>query len=160
MKKTTSLILTLFLVGMAACSSSQKKEEPVVAVEEPAKVEVKVGQQVLGVAYFDTNVYNKIARKDFGDWKTVVEKLSATSGAITILVHGHTDRVGSEKYNKALSLKRAEFIKKELIQAGVSADKVVTEGFGFSKPVEEETDDKTGSAQNRRAEIIFDIKAQ
>lgn len=159
MKKTTSLILALFLASMVACSSSQKREEPVVE-EEPAKVEVKVGQQILGAAYFDTNVYNKIARKDFGDWQAVVERLSATTGAITILVHGHTDRVGSEKYNKALSLKRAEFIKSELVKAGVSEDKIVTEGFGFSKPVEEETDDKTGSEKNRRAEIIFDVKAQ
>lgn len=157
MKKFTSLMLLLSLVVMGACSSADKKEE---VVEEAEKVEVKVGEQLLGTVYFDTNVYDKVASTDFDSMKDIVEKVSAATGEVTILVHGHTDRVGTEAYNKKLSIRRAEFVKKQLVDAGVDSNNVVTEGFGFSKPVEEEADDQSGNSKNRRAEIILDVTAQ
>lgn len=158
MRKITSLILLLSVVGMGACKSNQQKEEPV--QEEPATVEVKVGQELIGTAYFDTNVYNKTASTSYTSLKSIIERLSATTGVVTILVNGHTDRVGSEAYNQKLSLRRAEFIKSELVKAGVPKERIVTKGYGFSQPVAEEKDSKTGNAKNRRAEVFFDISAE
>ena len=54
------------------------------------------------------------------------------SGArlIGIRVVGHTDAIGSDKYNDALSLRRAHSVRNFLINAGVSADQVTAEGRG------------------------------
>ena len=48
---------------------------------------------------------------------------------------GHTDRIGSEQYNKKLSVRRAEAVKAYLVSKGVPANKVYTDGKGESDPV-------------------------
>lgn len=48
---------------------------------------------------------------------------------------GHTDRLGSEPYNKKLSVRRAESVKAYLVGKGVPANKVYTDGKGESDPV-------------------------
>ena len=54
------------------------------------------------------------------------------SGArlIGIRVVGHTDAIGSDKYNDALSLRRAHSVRNWLINNGVSSDQVTAEGRG------------------------------
>lgn len=71
-----------------------------------------------------------------------------------IRVDGHTDATGEENYNNWLSEKRAESVKKYLVDKGVSAARISTKGFGPSKPV---GDNKTASGRqkNRRVEVII-----
>ncbi len=75
--------------------------------------------------------------------------------SILVRLHGHTDSVGSLKYNTALSKRRAEAVKDSLIALGVSADRITFEGFGKLKPTVVEKD-KTDRAHNRRVEFIFE----
>ena len=56
-----------------------------------------------------------------------------------IAVTGYTDRIGSDKYNLALSQKRADAVKNYLVQAGVSKDRIATEGKGKANPVTGDT---------------------
>ncbi|MDO8438458.1 MAG: OmpA family protein [Nitrosomonadaceae bacterium] len=53
----------------------------------------------------------------------------------TVNVIGHTDRIGSEAYNKRLSLHRAEAVKNYLVTQGVDAGKIRTEGKGKADPI-------------------------
>jgi OOP family OmpA-OmpF porin len=54
----------------------------------------------------------------------------------TITVTGHTDRIGSAAYNRALALRRAEAVKTYLVQtAGIPAAKVATRGVNGTEPV-------------------------
>jgi OOP family OmpA-OmpF porin len=71
---------------------------------------------------------------------------------LKVSVEGHTDSTGSVTLNQKLSEKRAQAIKKYIIDSGISADRVVSAGFGLSKPI---ADNKTeaGRAKNRRVEI-------
>ncbi len=71
---------------------------------------------------------------------------------VKVEIQGHTDNIGSEAYNKKLSLERAETVKRFLVAKGVSADRLTTAGFGFSQPV---ADNKTaqGRELNRRIEF-------
>jgi OOP family OmpA-OmpF porin len=67
-------------------------------------------------------------------------------------LEGHTDSVGTEQYNQALSERRAASVKDYLTKRGVDAGRVTTRGFGLTKPI---ADNKTaeGRARNRRVEI-------
>jgi OOP family OmpA-OmpF porin len=53
----------------------------------------------------------------------------------TVVVIGYADRLGSDAYNKKLSLRRAESVKAYLVDKGVAADKVFTDGKGEENPV-------------------------
>lgn len=59
--------------------------------------------------------------------------LSAHSNVV-MEVGGHTDDVGSEAENMALSEQRAEAVKAALQKAGVAADQLVAKGYGQTKP--------------------------
>jgi len=73
----------------------------------------------------------------------------------SISVTGHTDLVGPEDYNMALSLRRADAVRSALIAGGVSADKITVAGRGMSEPAVP-TARGVREARNRRAEIILE----
>ncbi|UMM64366.1 OmpA family protein [Aristophania vespae] len=85
---------------------------------------------------------------------------NSTSAQLThIEVNGHTDNSGQKTtkgrtYNQALSLRRANAIKSELIRDGVAAGLISVQGFGSTKPLVH-TAPNAKEAQNRRVEIIF-----
>lgn len=54
---------------------------------------------------------------------------------INIKVEGHTDRIGSDKYNQKLSQARAQAVVDELVNYGISKDSITAEGLGESQPV-------------------------
>src|SRR6059036_2280485 len=68
---------------------------------------------------------------------------------VKVVVEGHTDSVGSDAYNKKLSARRAEAVKRYLVRQGVDPSHVRIEGYGKSRPV---ADNNTaeGRAKNRR----------
>ncbi len=75
-----------------------------------------------------------------------------------LTVEGHTDSVGNPARNKRLSLRRAEAIRAELIERGVSGERLVTKGHGAEQPI---ADNRTpeGREQNRRVEFRFQVQA-
>lgn len=75
-------------------------------------------------------------------------------GYVRIVVTGHTDTVGTVKYNQKLSERRAAAVKKEFAQLGVPAAEVQAVGVGKSGLLVP-TADGVREAQNRRAEIVF-----
>ena len=68
-------------------------------------------------------------------------------------IEGHTDNTGSDAHNQALSEKRAISVKAYLVNAGVNASRLTTQGFGSSRPVAS-NDTELGRSQNRRVEIV------
>jgi outer membrane protein OmpA-like peptidoglycan-associated protein len=52
----------------------------------------------------------------------------------TILVVGHADRIGTQSYNQALSLRRANAVKSYLAGRGIPLDRITTEGRGEFEP--------------------------
>ena len=72
---------------------------------------------------------------------------------LKIRVEGHTDNIGSEKYNLGLSKKRAESIKAYLVKKGIDESRITSMGHGLSKPIADNVT-KEGRALNRRAELI------
>jgi hypothetical protein len=77
-----------------------------------------------------------------------------SGGTARITVTGHTDTVGSEAYNQALSERRAESVAAELVRLGVPAGEIVTLGRGESDLLVP-TGDEVREPQNRRVEIVL-----
>jgi OOP family OmpA-OmpF porin len=71
---------------------------------------------------------------------------------VDIDIIGHTDSDGSEEYNQALSVRRAESVKDYLVSEDVDASIIDTSGEGESNPVASNAT-KEGRAQNRRVDI-------
>jgi outer membrane protein OmpA-like peptidoglycan-associated protein len=78
----------------------------------------------------------------------VVEEYDKT----LIVVEGHTDSVGSDDSNQALSERRAVSVGQYLMSKGVNTQRVLTAGFGESRPVAS-NDNDAGRSQNRRVEV-------
>lgn len=64
-----------------------------------------------------------------------IAKIRAERGTTRIDVVGHTDRIGSDQSNRALSRARAETVKRYLVAHGLDAARIRTEGAGSSQPV-------------------------
>jgi OmpA-OmpF porin, OOP family len=80
-------------------------------------------------------------------------QLALTSPSLAkdkFLVAGHTDAKGSASYNKQLSLRRAEAVKKFLIAKGMDAARLTTVGYGSEKLL---APDRPQDPSNRRVEI-------
>jgi len=74
-----------------------------------------------------------------------VNSLSGTNYD-SIHVTGHTDRLGSNKYNQKLSDRRANSARSYLITKGIPAERIVAEGMGETQPAT-----KAGECTGRRA---------
>ena len=67
-----------------------------------------------------------------------------------ILAIGHTDRIGTVQYNQRLSVRRAETVKKYLVDKGIEPNRVYAEGKGKSQPL---TKPGECTVKNRKALI-------
>lgn len=72
---------------------------------------------------------------------------------LTLRIEGHTDDVGDEASNQALSERRAASVKAWLVESGgVGAGRLSTAGFGEGRPAVQGTSPEA-RAQNRRVEL-------
>lgn len=111
----------------------------------------------LSTIYFDFDKYN--IRKDS---EVEIEKVIAAMEkypSLKLKVNAHTDSRGTEEYNLWLSQKRAESTVNYMINRGISSSRLVSEGFGETKLLNECEDGvKCSAAQhdrNRRSEFII-----
>ncbi|MDA0781592.1 MAG: OmpA family protein [Rickettsiales bacterium] len=73
-----------------------------------------------------------------------------------ITLNGYADRVGHEDYNMELSKKRAEAVKKELIEKGIPSEQIVIYAFGEIHGIIE-TNDEIAEKENRSVQIILEM---
>ncbi|MNQ31588.1 Outer membrane porin F precursor [compost metagenome] len=95
----------------------------------------------------------KLTETDKAKLETIATRLKQEAPSAQLSVTGHTDSVGSDAYNQALSEKRARSVVEYLIEEGVPrASFVSVSGAGESQPV---ADNSTadGRSMNRRTEI-------
>lgn len=87
----------------------------------------------------------------------VLNNLARTLGEYNqtiIEVAGHTDSRGTDQYNQALSVRRADAVGNYLMGQGVMRDRFIITGAGESRPIAS-NDTDAGRAQNRRVEITL-----
>lgn len=97
---------------------------------------------------------SEIESSNFVLLNKIIEAIKNFPGA-NIMVSGHTDNVGSEELNMALSQARAQTVANFITQVGlIPKDKVDSSGFGKNKPVAS-NETAEGRAENRRVEILI-----
>lgn len=102
---------------------------------------------------FDFNKYD-IRPSEKPELQKVINFVKQKPGA-KVYIDGHTDAIGTDSYNQALSEKRADAVRNYLITEGkISESSIITVGLGETKPVAPNTTDE-GRAGNRRAEIVI-----
>jgi OmpA-OmpF porin, OOP family len=126
---------------------------PPVPVVKPAVPKV-IDRLVLHVNFdFDKSTVRK---EDVVDLQKAIEFVKKYPG-YEISIEGHTDSKGSDKYNQALSERRAAAVKEYLLKHGMidtHKDNIKTKGYGESNPIADNKTEK-GRFENRRVEILI-----
>jgi OOP family OmpA-OmpF porin len=104
--------------------------------------------------FFEFNS-DKILQGYYGDLDKLGKVLTAPEYSVyRIQVEGYTDSVGSDSYNQRLSQRRAESVKRYLVQRfPIPVDRLVVKGLGKSNPIAS-NDTPEGRDKNRRVEVV------
>jgi outer membrane protein OmpA-like peptidoglycan-associated protein len=98
---------------------------------------------------FDKAVLKNEFKPTLDDTKKVFD----AQPELKVQIEGHTDSIGTDAYNQKLSERRANAVKKYLVeQVGISADRLKAVGYGESRPAYS-NDTKEGRSKNRRVEF-------
>jgi outer membrane protein OmpA-like peptidoglycan-associated protein len=88
-----------------------------------------------------------------------VAEVLLTNRERNLTVEGHTDSQGSKSYNMDLSQRRADAVRRYLIQRDYQGDRIKARGLGEGQPVAD-NGSAEGRANNRRVEIIIENESQ
>jgi outer membrane protein OmpA-like peptidoglycan-associated protein len=99
---------------------------------------------------FNSDVLRAEARNNLATFAKSLDKYPGTD----ILVVGHTDSVGTDAYNAALSGRRAAAAQNYLASQGVATSRLRSAGRGESEPVAS-NDTEMGRQKNRRVEVAI-----
>lgn len=102
--------------------------------------------------YFNTAKNTLSIDNNLSSYLKQANEYLATHTDKKLLVTGHTDNKGDNEKNIALSKRRADFVKAQLVKYGIAAERILTEGKGPAEPVADNNTDE-GRAKNRRATI-------
>jgi OOP family OmpA-OmpF porin len=117
----------------------------------PDEVPGEFGQlEVLQGVFFDTNkdTLRPESRKRLDEAVAALQK----HASVRVEVSGHTDSTGNREHNMELSQRRADAVKRYLVEHGIDAARIETRGAGPDEPLDSNAT-KSGRAQNRRIEF-------
>lgn len=98
---------------------------------------------------YDRAELNRSAQKSLEDNAECIQQ----KGYSSVRVEGHADERGSTEYNLALGQRRADSVKKYLVNLGVSSSVLRTITYGEEKPIRGGSGEANW-AENRRAELV------
>lgn len=129
------------------------------AKPQTVKKDVRLQKLHVGFATVLKNIYfdfNKATFKmaSYSELNNLA-RLMKQNGSYRIEIAGHTDNVGSDKYNLKLSHRRSMAVVNYLISRNVDASRVVAQGYGEAKPMASNDDEKDGRELNRRTEFVI-----
>ena len=146
-----------FYWSPAGCADMLKTDAPATAAGTAAPKRFELSADALFA--FGRSDLKDIQPQGRTELAAVASQLK-TSKATIIQVIGHTDRIGSEASNQALSQRRAQTVREFLIQNGVAEGSVSASGVGESQPVKQCSDSLPHNElvaclqPNRRVEVV------
>jgi len=122
---------------------------PAAAVAGPDKPAVKADFKAEALFDFDKAVVKAEGQKELDS--KIVAGMKDHPEVEMLLVTGHTDRIGSAKYNQKLSERRANAVKAYLVKQGVAAARIHAVGKGESEPnMEANTKDNCNKVKGKK----------
>ncbi len=124
---------------------------PLITAEPPVQQEVEKKVNLAARSIFfkpDSDELTETSKSPLNEVATILTE----NPTFKMVIEGHSDVSGGRFTNKALSQKRAETVKKYLIQSGVDTSRLTAIGYGSERPI---FSNKTaqGRAKNRRVEL-------
>ena len=154
-------ILTLMFLGtlaLSACSKKQVKPEDSSNLPTAADADVNamgdsdsgkaLGLQTIHFGY-DTYTLDDEAKGILKSNAAVMKDKTS----VKIQIEGHCDARGGIQYNIALGEKRANAVKKFMVDQGIKGNRISVISFGKEKPVDPGTTEEA-YAKNRRANFV------
>ncbi len=144
---------------LSGCASKPVEVAPAPVAAAPKAV-IAIDQTPRGVQIpLPNTVLFQFGKADLnesaaGPYLDKIATLLKTKSQKQISVEGHTDNVGSLPSNQAISVARAKTVTNALISRGVPAERLLSEGFAFQRPVVSNNNEE-GRALNRRVDIII-----
>jgi peptidoglycan-associated lipoprotein len=170
------MVATFAAVGLTACSKSkpvvpepqpvEEKATPAIDHEAEARrareaEEARLREEAARAAAAARATLGQVVHFDYdqfsirGDARTLLEaKLPILNQdpSIRIRIDGHADERGSDEYNLALGLRRANAVKDFLAGYGIDPNRMEVRSFGEDNPVDPRSNEEAWS-KNRRAEF-------
>jgi len=138
-------------VSVKPVDSLWQKVVPVVSKFKRDTIELNTDYILKNIQFeFDSYV---LLRSSFVELDKVVEYLKQMP-EVNVRLSGHTDFIGSDDYNLTLSRNRARSVADHFISKGVHSQRIISYGFGKTRPIMLEKTDEARKI-NRRVEIRF-----
>lgn len=156
-KKRDDFVITVKQDSMAFSSQLISTKDST-NTSKPLKVDLITRPVKSGDAYTLNNIYyesNSASVK--AESKAVLDEFAIymdENQSLKVEIRGHTDNVGKESDNLALSTERAQAIKEYLEAAGVKGERIQFKGYGSSIPIAP-NETEQGRAKNRRTEFVI-----
>lgn len=155
LRMMAGVLLALVLAGCQTAPQGKFTAEQISAMRAQGFTEVPEGW-MLGISEKILFGKNKaeLTPESVATVQHMAKMLSA-SGLHHARLDGHTDNYGDEKYNEALSLKRANAVADAWASgAGVPRSNITTRGLGARDPVQSNKTSQ-GRAENRRVAVVI-----
>jgi OOP family OmpA-OmpF porin len=126
---------------------------PAPAVQPPAKSVTqlaKVTYDAKSLFDFDRSIVKPEGQAALD---RLITRLQTATVEVVIVV-GHTDSVGSDKYNLDLGMRRAEAVKRYLTSQGVEASRVYTDSKGENQPI---ASNKTAQGRSENRRVVVEV---
>ena len=110
-------------------------------------------QEAVYLVFFD---FDNSAIPEGGEsvLNAVAREIRSRDDVQNVVITGHTDTSGPERYNMSLSQRRADAVKQALVERGISADILRVESKGEQNPLVD-TPDNVREPANRRTTVSF-----
>ncbi len=124
----------------------------------PVVKSAKGGESIVLYFEFDKSALHPRALRQLD----IIASLLKSDPARKMRITGHSDALGRDSYNVKLSTARAKNVRTRLLELGVSATQIDTQGVGSIAPLdpdrrEDGSDNPDGRSRNRRTEIYLDF---
>jgi peptidoglycan-associated lipoprotein len=161
-RRSVFAVALITLMLGAGCGSAEKKPEtsptdqgvtettsPVENYGKSSDENGAAGMQTVHFPY-DSFTLDSVAKSTLKGNADIMKQKSS----IKIQVEGHCDQRGGIQYNIALGEKRANAVRKYLVDIGVTGDRVTTISFGKERPIDQGSSEES-YAKNRRANFVI-----
>lgn len=153
MKLSKPLIALATIAALSGCATVPNSGQTSGQTGANA-VSIEETSRGVGITFADGILFASGKSRLEKDSEKVIERLAQLIQQTNkpIAVEGHTDNQGGGNYNLKLSQRRADTVVRALVAHGVDANRLHADGYGFSRPIADNST-PAGRQYNRRVEV-------